>query len=84
MTFEQTQALIAVLSSAYPRATIPEATVHAYHRHLEDLPYQLAQAAVTATIDTCTYFPTIAEFRAQAARLLVTDRAPEPARLGPR
>lgn len=76
MTANETARVLAVLSAAYPWRDLPEATLRVYARHLEDVPYAVGQAAAALAIDTCRYFPSVAELRELVVRLLVTDQAP--------
>ena len=78
MTHQETTKILAVLAAAYPWRELDKTTILLYAQHLEDMPYAVAQAAATLAIDTCTYFPTIAELRRLATRLLITDKTPSP------
>ena len=59
--------LVAVLKGAYPRQPTDEATAEVYVRFLIDLDHEPAAAAVHRLIQTSTFFPTIAEIRADVA-----------------
>ena len=67
-----------VLTSAYPTFKTPAATIEVYALALSDLDYPLAEAAVLDAVSKSKFFPTIAEIREAAARLLVgADSAPQ-------
>lgn len=64
MTYEETEAFLAVLVSAYPRATVGEGTVAVYARMLRDITAAEAEAALDGLLSSCVFLPTIAEIRA--------------------
>lgn len=68
-----------VLTSAYPGFKTPAATIEVYNRALADLDYTLAEAAVLDAVSKSKFFPTIAEIREAAARLVVGADASMPA-----
>lgn len=68
-----------VLSAAYPSFKTPAATIEVYSRALSDLDYPLAEAAVLDAISKSRFFPTIAEIRETAARLVTGADSRKPA-----
>lgn len=63
MTPDEAVAVMAYLSSAYPRNEITEATVSAYAGELSDLDGQVVLSAARAHVRLSKWFPTIAEIR---------------------
>jgi len=51
------------LTTAWPRAELPDETLMRWHQMLSHLPYDLASAAATAVIHNDEFFPSIARFR---------------------
>lgn len=67
--------LVQEVMACYPAQPFSPANVQAYCRHLADLPVPVLQAAVQRVIATSRFFPTIAEIRDAAAKLV--DTAPD-------
>lgn len=74
MTRQEAVTLVGMLSAAYPKYEITRPTIRLYEDFLQDLPFDLARAAVAKHITTSTFFPTVAELR--EAALSMTDTAP--------
>lgn len=68
-----------VLTAAYPTFKTPAATIEVYSRALADLDYEVAEAAVLDAVSKSKFFPTIAEIRETAARLMTGADARMPA-----
>jgi len=68
-----------VLTAAYPAFKTPAATIEVYARALNDLDFQLAEAAVLDAISKSKFFPTVAEIRETAARLVTGADSRKPA-----
>lgn len=66
---EQTMIILQSLIFAYPDADRPGQTLHAYLRHLSDIPGGLLEAAVHKHIQTSPFFPRISDLRALAKQL---------------
>lgn len=68
---------LALLSAAYPRHEIADATPELYLHLLADIPDEILEAATLDHISRSTFYPTIAELRAAAANLATgADRLP--------
>lgn len=61
MTEEQAFKLVGMLTAAFPRQDVPQATVELYVQYLVPLDVEAATAAVQRIIMTKTFFPAIAE-----------------------
>ena len=79
MKASESVALLAALKAAYPRQTIPDATVKVYARMLEDVGHEEAQCAVRTWVARSPYFPTIAELRNAVAEDACALASPEAA-----
>jgi hypothetical protein len=60
---------LTVLSAAYPRFELTDATVSIYVRLLADLDFELLKAATLQCATINTFFPSVAEIRAAAEEL---------------
>jgi hypothetical protein len=63
MTKHEAAKLVAVLSAAYPRQEIEEATLAIYCEMLLDLDHAIAERGVKVLMANSRWFPTIAEIR---------------------
>ena len=55
--------MIGKLASGYPSVAVTEETMDLYIRELYDVPLNLLQRGVAQALETCHFFPTIAELR---------------------
>ena len=60
---------VAALVATFHREKIPQATVEIYTKHLSDIQPPLLTATMERIVETCKFFPSIAEIRETAARL---------------
>lgn len=70
-TDKEIEKALRVLSAAYPRFELPEATINIYQRLLADLEFDLLKAATLQCASMCTFFPTISEIRNAAVEIIV-------------
>lgn len=73
MTDEQVCKVLAVLTTAYPSANIPENTVELYMEMLIVHDYLLTKQAVYRLLKTSKFFPTIAEIEEAIEKTTVQD-----------
>jgi hypothetical protein len=69
-TNQEIEKALRVLSAAYPRFELPEATISIYQRLLSDLDFDLLKAATLQCASMCTFFPTVAEIRNAAVEVI--------------
>lgn len=74
-TLAEVARILGGLAVLYPRYTLTEATITAYHRILEDLPVELLDAAAAHLGAESTFFPAAAELRKAAFALLEQAQA---------
>ncbi|MCO5189137.1 MAG: replicative helicase loader/inhibitor [Anaerolineae bacterium] len=71
--------ILEMLSAAYPRQVITEATIDAYMVTLQDVPPELLKAAALKHVTESKWFPTVAELRGAASALIAqVDGVPLP------
>lgn len=78
LTYDETLKLLSILSSSYPNFELKKSTVQVYAKCLEDIPFNIGQAAALSHITHKRYFPTISELREAALNVSSDKRLPEP------
>ena len=73
MTKKETAAMFALISALYPRdekfAKVDKEAILAWHEMLEDIPFDVAKAAIKASVATSPFPPQICDIRNYATRL---------------
>lgn len=73
MTKKETAAMFALISALYPRdekfAKADKEAILAWHEMLEDIPFEVAKAAIKASVATSPFPPQICDIRNYATRL---------------
>lgn len=73
MTKKETAAMFALISALYPRdekfAKADKEAILAWHEMLEDIPFDVAKAAIKASVATSPFPPQICDIRNYATRL---------------
>lgn len=59
--YDRTFRLLGGLAAFYPNQTIPDPTVDAYCKRLQGVPGDVLNAAFERCVETCKWFPTLAE-----------------------
>ncbi len=54
------------MAAAYPAVGISEATIDVYVRELFDVPLAMLKRATSQALESCRFFPTVAELREKA------------------
>lgn len=78
MTPEEAIKIMATLTAAFPRTEIGEQTILVYAKFLADIPYEAGQAAILNLIAGSKFFPTVAELRQAALKLIPGKQLPTP------
>jgi len=55
--------IVGKLAAGYPSTAISEQTIDVYVREMYDVPLTLLQRGTTQALESCRFFPTIAELR---------------------
>lgn len=73
MTKKETAAMFALISALYPRdekfAKADKEAILAWHEMLEDIPFDVAKAAIKASVSTSPFPPQICDIREYATRM---------------
>ncbi len=69
--------MIMDLAAAFPSVAISEATIDVYARELSDVPLALLKRSTSQALESCRFFPTVAELREKVdAMMSRTHQAP--------
>ena len=78
MTKKETAAMFALISALYPRdekfAKADKEAILAWHEMLEDIPFDVAKAAIKASVATSPFPPQICDIREYATRIIGNRR----------
>jgi hypothetical protein len=69
-TEKEIEKALIVLSAAYPRFELPQATINIYQRLLSDLDFDILKSATLQCATMCKFFPTVAEIRDAAVEII--------------